>query len=201
MYPHRVYLRRALCFSLLISLWLTAGAQSPLTPHAGTATVSVSGTSTLHDWTMTTPSGSVSVSLALGPQQLPTAVQGVTVTVAVSSLKSGKSAMDKNAYGALKAEANPSIRFEQQGEATGPAADGTWSVPGALTVAGQRRAVVLSARVSRDPSGALIWTGRLPMQMTDYGVKPPVLMMGTLKTGNAVTVDFTARLSTATTTR
>jgi hypothetical protein len=38
--------------------------------------------------------------------------------------------------------------------------------------------------------GALRVTGRYPMPMTQWGVQPPRLMMGTMKVGDTVTVNF-----------
>ena len=39
-------------------------------------------------------------------------------------------------------------------------------------------------------AGASFLTGQLPIRMTDYGIKPPTAMMGTIKTGDDVKVTF-----------
>ena len=38
--------------------------------------------------------------------------------------------------------------------------------------------------------GALRVTGKVPITMTEWGIKPPTLMMGTIKVGQVVTVQF-----------
>jgi hypothetical protein len=43
---------------------------------------------------------------------------------------------------------------------------------------------------TREPGGAYVLTGQLPIRMSDYGIKPPTAMMGTIKTGNDVKVTF-----------
>jgi hypothetical protein len=37
-------------------------------------------------------------------------------------------------------------------------------------------------------------TGKVPVKMTDWEVKPPTLMMGTIKVGPVVTVNFDLQL-------
>ena len=59
---------------------------------------------------------------------------------------------------------------------------------GRLTLAGQTRTVTATLQGSARPDGKLRFTGQLPVTMSDYGIKPPTAMMGTLKTGDAVVV-------------
>ncbi len=37
-------------------------------------------------------------------------------------------------------------------------------------------------------------TGKVPVKMTDWGIKPPTLMLGTMKVGPTVTVNFDLQL-------
>ncbi len=119
------------------------------------------------------------------------AVQSVDVTVPVKSLACGNGTMDEHMRKALKADANPEIRFElktyEVGEKT---AEGTAvKAEGTLTIAGATRPVELAGVVTPTATGLRV-QGQTQILMTDYGVKPPRLMLGTLKVGDAVTVHY-----------
>jgi polyisoprenoid-binding protein YceI len=58
-----------------------------------------------------------------------------------------------------------------------------------LTIAGTEREVALDLKTEPKDS-TLIVRGELPIVMTDYGVKPPVALLGMLKTDPKVTVTF-----------
>jgi polyisoprenoid-binding protein YceI len=40
------------------------------------------------------------------------------------------------------------------------------------------------------PNGTVNATGMVPIKMTDFGIKPPTAMFGTLRTGDEVKVNF-----------
>ena len=65
----------------------------------------VSGTSTLHDWKMTSLTGSFSGNVSGNT------IQDVRYSMNGKTLKSGKGAMDNNAYKAIQAEKFPNISF------------------------------------------------------------------------------------------
>lgn len=199
---HAGLLRQTLC-GLLIGLLAYAGTALGQTPSAVTydfaapSEVKVTGTSTLHDWHLTTaqPKGSASFT-AVKPIS-PTRLERLTMTIAVASLHSGKDGMDKNAYKALNAKAHPNLVYEVSEPAPVIAqADGSLKLTcqGKLTVAGVTKPLPVAVTCKPDASGALVCTGSLPMKMSDYNVEAPVLMLGTLKTGNDITIAFTLRL-------
>lgn len=166
----------------------------PYRQVAGT-TVTVKGTSTLHDWHMTSTDATIEAAFVQDDAKM-TQLQSVAVTVPIASLHSGKSAMDKNAYEALQTKAHPNIRFVLQAPAQVSQAGSSFKLPlqGKLTVAGTSRDITVPTTCTRNANGSLACTGSIAMKMTDFGVKPPVLMMGTLKTGNDITVDFNVNL-------
>lgn len=63
--------------------------------------VTVAGTSTLHDWTMDTESVKGEADIEVSDNKI-LSIKEIKAEIPVESLKSGKSAMDKNAYEALK---------------------------------------------------------------------------------------------------
>ena len=66
---------------------------------------------------------------------------------------------------------------------------------GVLTIAGRGVNTELVATCTYNPAdGSLVCTGTKALKMTDYGVKPPSFMMGTIKTGDPITVNFSTIL-------
>jgi len=48
----------------------------------------------------------------------------------------------------------------------------------------------MSIKAERQSDGSATATGTQDVLMTDFGIKPPSFMLGTLKTGNKVVVSF-----------
>jgi polyisoprenoid-binding protein YceI len=114
------------------------------------------------------------------------------VTIPVTSIKSEHAKMDKLMADALKAKENPEIRFEMT-SATPKKADADAFVletKGKLTIAGVTREVTFDVQGSRNADGKYTLVGQAPIRMTQYGIKPPTAMMGTIKTGDDVKVTF-----------
>lgn len=154
------------------------------------------GDSTLHRYSSNAEkidfSAVVSSSGAMG---FPQAVMGgmirdLRVAVAVDGLKSGKSGLDKNLRGALKSEEYPEIvflmtdyRLERESSLEKIIARGS------LSVAGEEKPVEIKASLLwRD--GRLLIEGEHLLLMTDFGIVPPKLMLGALRTDDRVVVKF-----------
>jgi polyisoprenoid-binding protein YceI len=161
------------------------------TPATGSF-VRIEGTSTLHAWKMegATIRGSVTAppieqwTNAAPPSE-------AVVSIPVASIKSEHAKMDKLMAEALKAGANPMIQYELTNAALSqPGAAFVLNTRGKLTIAGVTRDVDMQIAGTRDSNGTYTLTGQLPIRMTDYGIKPPTAMMGTIKTGNDVKVTF-----------
>jgi polyisoprenoid-binding protein YceI len=159
------------------------------TPTKGSL-VRIEGTSTLHEWTMegTTINGSIA---APPIEQWASDASNVAVTIPVTSIKSEHTKMDKLMAEALKAEANPTIRYElTNAKLTESSPALQLETRGKLTIAGVTRDVAMQVNGTREPGGTYVLTGQLPIRMSDYGIKPPTAMMGAIKTGNDVKVTF-----------
>jgi hypothetical protein len=61
---------------------------------------------------------------------------------------------------------------------------------GTLTVAGRENAVRMDVRAERLRAGVIRATSEVPILMTDYGVKPPIALLGILQTDNRIVVKF-----------
>jgi polyisoprenoid-binding protein YceI len=117
----------------------------------------------------------------------------VDVQVPVSALKCGKDKMDELMKKALKEGDAPEVRYILGSfEATPATAKDSFVVHtvGTLRIAGKENTVKMDVQAERLPDGTLRATSEMPILMTDYGVKPPTALLGTLRTGNKVTVKF-----------
>jgi len=168
-------------------------------PDSGTA--SVSGTSTLHAWTVSGTAiwGGIRIS---GPwTSPPPTFQTVWVTIPVDSLKSTEgSGMDDTMYDALKMKADPSITFvlTHADLKSAPSKDDPqfhYDAVGQLTIAGSARSVDLTLDIDPGKGDALTIATQTPLKMTDFGMKPPTAMMGMIQSGDPVTVKITWQLT------
>ena len=177
-------MKRTIPLLALLLLFATAPADR-YTSSAGSA-VKVTGTSTLHAWTMegTTIDGQITA----------TAIDQATVvvTIPVTSIKSEHAKMDKLMAEALKAKSNPEIRYELTDSALANGNDAAFAVKtkGKLTIAGVSREIDMAVSGAKNADGRYVLTGEAPLRMTDFGIKPPTAMLGTIKTGDDVKVSF-----------
>ncbi|HEY2953945.1 MAG TPA: YceI family protein [Candidatus Eisenbacteria bacterium] len=121
------------------------------------------------------------------------AIRGVTVRVPVASLRSEKSGLDRNLRKAMNAEQYPNVTFHLgQYDVASAAVDRDTieiTAGGSLTIAGQERPIRLEARACAGEAG--VWLeGSESLRMSEYGIKPPTMMLGTLRVGDQVTVRY-----------
>ncbi|WP_083564753.1 YceI family protein [Sinomicrobium oceani] len=157
---------------------------------ASESKMEVFGTSNIHDWELKAGSFHGKGTFTMEENQLKS-VEKLSFTLTVEELKSGKSGMDKNTYKALKSKEHKQITF-RSGTSTGikEAGAGKYEVniSGDLTIAGVTKNVPLKLTVV---SGAKVHvSGSTDIVMTDYGIEPPTALLGTVKTGEKVTVKF-----------
>lgn len=151
----------------------------------------VDGTSNLHDWTIEAKamSGKASVTLEAGDLK---ALKNLDFSVEVEQLKSGKSGMDKNTFKALKSTSNKNIIFKLvKVVKMTTVSDNNYTIEtqGDLTIAGATKRINQTFTVKLIGK-KMVFTGKQKIDMTVYGVEPPKALMGTIKTGKDVTVDF-----------
>ncbi|MCH7408355.1 YceI family protein [Belliella sp. DSM 111904] len=162
----------------------TTFAQTNYTLATG-STLKVTGTSTLHDWEMvsSTASGKAKFTLESGKV---TGAKDLVVTMPAESIKSGKNGMDKNAYSALNTKTHKEVKFvlkELVSVATGFQAVGDFTIAGVTQTA--------KFPVTYAVSGEKItFKGKYDCKLSDFKIDPPTALMGTVKTGNEVSIHF-----------
>lgn len=135
------------------------------------------------DGTVTTRPGSTSLALA----ELEKTVKDAEVTVAVAGLECGNGTMNGHLRKALDAEKHPRITYRIT--SYDAAADGKVKLNGTLEIAGTEKPVSIDASATHE-AGKLRVQGSRQIKMTDFGVRPPTLMMGTMRVHDPVTVHF-----------
>lgn len=186
-------MRRLLSFFVLAAsaaVAVSADAQSKKFTLAPTSNVRVDGTSNIHAWHATSAelTTGIHVAMPIGPGSK---VDSVSLSVPVRSLKSGKGGLDKNLYKALRADEYPTIQFVMTSYQSSPK-DSAFAavVTGMLTVNGVQKTITAQTTMTADGKGGLRAAGSATFNMTEFGVKPPSALMGTIRTGDAVTVTF-----------
>jgi len=156
-------------------------------------TVTIHGTSNLHAWDekVNTVSGDGTVNPNSDGSYNVTAIR---IKMEVHSIKSDMgSIMNNNTYKALKADDYPQIIFALVAPVESiqvKAGEKTVMVKGNLTIAGVTRPVNVQVKIAMPEQRTLLFEGSQAIKMTDYGIKPPTALLGTLKTGNEITINF-----------
>jgi hypothetical protein len=174
--------------------------------HAGQSEVRVDGTSTLHDWTVKSPtiSGAISFKIDVSDNASVREVREAIiahpdaeadVAILVTSLKSDKKDLDKKMYEAMKTDDHPLIEYQLTKFvlAEGTKADQEEfdvDTTGKLTIAGVTREYRMPMRLIVVDRNNLRITGETAMKMTDFKVKPPQAMLGAIRSGDRIKVRF-----------
>ena len=168
-----------------IGLALLAG--SPAAAQPSPVEFTVSGTSTIRGWTC-----SVQGTAAVTPGSSSPApgfadgVRSATLTVPVADFECPDETMTEHLLDAMKPAEFAEITFRLDGyEASPQGAEAS----GTLTIQDVTRAV--SFPISLTPSGSGVEiAGDVRLDMTTYGVEPPVVMLGLLRVRPQIRIEF-----------
>ncbi len=189
----QITLRTAcLLAAVLISGFRVAEAQQLYRLDAGNSSMTVKGTSTVHDWEM--KAGEMNGSFLLDAQgENAQPIRDVSFRMPAEALESDRRIMDNKTRDALKADRYSQIRFEflETTGVRGGQSHYSGVVSGDLHIAGRQQQVSIPFRMKQEGNGRMVVSGSEKIRMPDFGIDPPTAMMGTLKTGPEVTVTFT----------
>ena len=157
----------------------------------------MSGTSTLHDWSMSAKNftGAAEFSFKPGNNNELVAIKLLTFSLPVANLKSGEAGLDKNAWKALKSDQYKQIVYQLISATVTPDKDNKYLLKtrGNLTITGVTKEISMQVYGAVSKDGELVsFNGTYKLNMTDYGIKRPTFMLGAMKTGDALTFNFTA---------
>ena len=166
-----------------------------------TAVLSINGTSTMHPYTVSTKALKLTAGIATAADVKalfqPGALQGFELQIPLNTFTSDKDGLTKQMFKAMKADKHPVIAFKLGGYTVEPSPTGMTIKPsGTLTVAGVEKPIDMVLDV-KEQNGALHVRGSRDLLMTDFGIKPPTMFMGMLKTDDKVTIKFELQLALA----
>jgi polyisoprenoid-binding protein YceI len=113
-------------------------------------------------------------------------VKTASLVVPVASIDCRNGTMNGHMRKALKADANPVIKWRMTSYTV---ESNAVVIDGFLTIAGKENPIQLRGTGSAD-NGILRVRGSKQLRMTEYGVKPPKLMLGAMKVADQVTVGY-----------
>lgn len=141
--------------------------------------LTISGTSTVHDWT-------IAANNMKGFLSHSGEIMDLGLKVPVSKIKSERgAAMDKKMHGALKLEQHPEIKFKFQ-EIT---KNNGFVINGRLRIAGVEQEVELPSDITL-LNGSYTIKGEYKIALQDFGMEPPTAMFGQIVVGDMVTVSY-----------
>ena len=155
------------------------------------SSITINGTSNLHDWKSSTSQVKGQLVFANDNE-----LKSLHVEIPVKSIKSGEKLMDSKTYETLNADKNPNIVFRMTDvvSAQRNGNDLNLTVSGNLTIAGQTKKVILKAKGKTNGAGVYNFNGDIQLKMTEFGMKPPTALLGTMKVGDQVRLQFDVSL-------
>ncbi len=154
--------------------------------------VTVSGTSNVHDWTMAAKELESSGTFKFNSRDELIDVTSLKFTVVAKGLKSDKSSMDGRTYKSIKADQFPKITYLLNTASVTALQANKYTIQttGTLTIAGKSQSISMKVNALVNPDGSLSCNGSEKLQLTDYGIQPPSFMLGAMKVGNDLTIQF-----------
>lgn len=170
---------------VLFAMTLTANAQKTFNLDVKT-NFSVLGTSTLHDWEMKSASRTGTANLTVTDSKL-VDINSIDITLPAETVKSEKKSMDKVAYETLKTDKFKNIKYVLK--SADKVNETTWNLTGTYTIAGVSK--VLKTQVKTTvTNGVVNIQGSNKITFTEFGMKSPTALLGTIRTGEDLIIKF-----------
>jgi polyisoprenoid-binding protein YceI len=170
----------------LAAVGLLLGA--PVAAQQNTIDFTVSGNSTVRGWTCTVK-GTAEVTGGSGAaaRGFDIGVQSATLTVPVQDFVCPEAEMRDHLLEAMRATEFPQITFRL--DSYTPSGQGAVA-NGSLTILDRTQPVSVPLTLAPTAGGVQV-QGALPLDMTTYGVEPPVVMLGLLRVRPQIRIEFT----------
>jgi len=181
---------KSLIIILLIGSVNDISAQNIYLANTQKSDLKINGTSTLHDWVMDTENFDCVFEAQIDNTKIK--IKKVKFSCNTTSIKSENSIMDKKAWEALKSKDFKTILFEtdEMNEFIVSDRKVEGKLIGNLLLAGEKRKITLQMMGKMDELGNMEFTGQVNIKMSEYGIIPPTAVMGTIKTGDKITIIY-----------
>jgi polyisoprenoid-binding protein YceI len=181
------------CLVPAVAAWTAVRAPLTLQPQSrlwvdGTSTVRAFSCAAKEFETKVDATSAGAVRAVLAGEQ---AVRTASLTVPANALDCRNGTMNEHMRKALKVKEHPTIGFRVTTYEVGKGSAGAvGKATGELSLGGVTKPINVTADVKEEADGTLRITGAYTLKMTDYGLKAPTLMMGTMKVDEKVKVGF-----------
>lgn len=173
---------------LALAALLLAAGHGVASAQTSTVDFTVSGTSTVRNWTCTAQ-GTVAVTPATAGTTAPgfaTGVQAATVTVPVKSFRCPNDEMTQHLNEAMHADKFPEIVYRL---AKYEVAGGLTTASGTMTVTGVSQPVSFPVTLTPSDKGVQI-EGNTRLEFAAFKLEPPTVFLGMLKVGPQIRIAF-----------
>ena len=163
--------------------------QSTLKIDQSNSSLSILGTSTLHDWEVDVEEFDGYMKTRMDDSEN-TILEGRMVA-SVNSFKSFKTSMDNVMHEAMNEEEYPNLTFKYLDMNKPYQKNGkTYTeIKGELSIAGTTKVIALLANIDHS-SNQVKLTGKKTFNMSDFNIPPPTAVFGTIKSGDEITIVF-----------
>ena len=156
--------------------------------------MTVQGSSSMHDWESQVEKLECNASFKIEGNVLADIKEAV-VKIPVKGIKSSKGKMmDNKTYDAFDYEKHPNIIFTLSSRKIN-SSNLTVELKGTLAMAGATKPIDVLVSYKVLPNGDLQITGSKKFKMSEFKMEAPTAMMGTIKVGDEVTINFDIVLS------
>ncbi|MEQ1747627.1 MAG: YceI family protein [Saprospiraceae bacterium] len=157
--------------------------------------MSIKGTSNLHDWESSVKELKATGAIGIDAAEL-NSVKSVSVEIPVKAIKSTKGrVMDNKTYDAFKANDNPFITYTLESATVTKKGDGyDVATSGKLTMAGVTNKVDMMVRARVEADGSVTFSGSKKLKLSEFKMKRPSALLGTVTVGDEVEVVFKVSL-------
>ena len=177
----------SLRFVTAVAVGLALLAGSPAAAQQSAVEFTVSGTSTVRGWTCSVRgTAQVTPGSSTPAPGFAAGVQSATLTVPVADFECPDEQMTEHLLEAMKPAEFAAITFRLESyEASSEGAEAS----GALTIQDVTKPVSFPISLTPSGAGAEI-AGELGLDMTEYGVEPPVVLLGLLRVRPQIRIEF-----------
>lgn len=158
------------------------------------STLTVSGTSSLHPWEIELLEMNCTADVNIVDNQLE--FLALKFEAEAEKLKSEHGRiMDNKTHKALKSDDYPKITFTLNSPQSLKITNGSFSgiLNGELNMAGTKKSIELKIKGTNENSTVSL-LGEKTLLMTNFNMSPPTALMGTIKTGDEVTIHYKIKL-------
>jgi polyisoprenoid-binding protein YceI len=154
------------------------------------STITIQGTSSLHDWEEKVEKFNVVLNLKFREKDI-AGIDKVQLICKSGSIVSDNNIMTNKTHNALQVEKYPNIEFKLVSVDKLTSQNGKFSgtLVGDIILTGVTKRISLAFSGNHSGNNITI-KGSKELNMQDFKIKPPTAMMGTLRTGDQITISF-----------